>query len=285
MRAPRVDLASASDIGRVRQRNEDHFAVADLTKNLRVLQSNLADAAPSDERCGYVFLVADGMGGVAGGARASELAIRSLLDDLVDDVPWFLDDRPATAGSRKATEQHHEADVELQRALAVSHRRVLEAARRELQHRGMGTTLTMALVVWPELYVAHVGDSRCYLQRGRRLHQLTRDDTMAQRLVEGGSMSKDQARSSRLSHMLTQVLGGAGDAIEPQIVRRTLEPGDRLLLTTDGLHGELSDRELELLAVDAPDAETLCRKAIDAANAAGGRDNSTLITAFFADTL
>lgn len=282
-RGPHVDLASASDVGRIRSRNEDHYAIADLTKHMHLVQSNLADATESNDRCGHVLLVADGMGGVAGGQRASELAIRSLLDRLVEDIPWFLDGRGETAHAERA-ERDATAREALQRALLSSHREIIETAQRELEHRGMGTTLTMALVVWPDLHVAHVGDSRCYLLRGRRLEQLTHDDTLAQRLLDGGSMSRDEARSSRLAHLLTQVLGGSGDdELTPQVAHRLLRAGDLLLLSTDGVHGELSDRELERMALEAPDAQSLCQRVIEAANRAGGRDNATLVVARFTD--
>ena len=147
----------------------------------------------------------------------------------------------------------------------------------------MGTTLTMAYVVWPRLYVVHAGDSRCYLFRGGRLEQITTDHTMAQQLVERGVLTPEEAQESRLSHVLWNCLGGNSHELQPEVHKAGLTLGDTLLLCTDGLTGPLRDQDLiETLQHDLPAQET-CQRLVSAANSAGGPDNITVVVARFRD--
>jgi protein phosphatase len=147
----------------------------------------------------------------------------------------------------------------------------------------MGTTLTMAYVVWPRLFIVHVGDSRCYLLRRSELKQLTEDHTVAQQYVESGVLAADEAETSRWSNVLWNVVGGASDELAPQVYKSELQLGDTLLLCTDGLNKHVSDdRIAQVLAEDA-DAEKVCRCLVAAANDAGGSDNVTIVVARFRD--
>jgi serine/threonine protein phosphatase PrpC len=141
----------------------------------------------------------------------------------------------------------------------------------------MGTTLTLALVLWPVLYVAHVGDTRCYLMRSGMLSRLTTDHTMAQKLGEGAAEPVDAA--SNLHHMSWNSLGGSDQLPKPEITQVELELGDVLLLCSDGLTKHVSDAQIAtLLAVDEPNAAR-CAKLVEYANAQGGSDNVTVVVA------
>ena len=148
----------------------------------------------------------------------------------------------------------------------------------------MGTTLTIAYVVWPRLYIVHVGDSRAYLLRDTHFEQITTDHTLAQQSVESGHLSESEARTSRLSHVLWNALGDESYAVQPEIHKATLQLGDKLLVCTDGLTRHVHDHDIrQLLQQDKP-AKALCEELIDAANRAGGFDNITAIVAQFQES-
>ena len=147
--------------------------------------------------------------------------------------------------------------------------------------RGMGTTLTIAYVVWPRLYVVHVGDSRAYLCRGARLEQVTNDHTLAQEYVDQGFMSEAEAKTSRLSHVLWNTVGDDSCDTQPEIHKAELQIGDKLLVCTDGLTRHVSDNELVAILQHDERAEDLTAKFVQMANEAGGSDNITAIVAQF----
>lgn len=238
----RWEAAGASDVGRVRQGNEDTF---------------LVDAERG------VFLVADGMGGHAAGEVASALAADTVGRALLETV--------SRGGGAEA----------LAEAMTLSfqeaHRIITSRSHDEPATAGMGTTLT-ACVASPTglLRVGHVGDSRAYRLYGKTLVQLTRDHTWVQDQVEAGRLTPQSARTHRLSHVITRALG-AGSTDDPDLVQVGLEPGDVLLLCTDGLSGMLSDPMIgRILAHGLPAAETVDRL-VEAANERGGTDNVTAV--------
>ena len=192
--------------------------------------------------------VADGMGGHAGGAAASRIAVICA----------------AAAGGPP------------QGRVELADQAVLAAGSAVPGLAGMGTTLTLAeFGPGGRLALGHAGDSRAYLLRGGRLDQLTTDHNMAQELVDQGEITKEEARTHHYSNWLTQVLGFE-DELDVEAVRKDLEAGDRLLLCSDGLHGELPDGEiLRLLGAGAP--SDAVQGLIEAANLEGGRDNITAV--------
>jgi len=232
------EAAGATDVGRLRRSNEDDL---------------LVDADRG------IFLVADGMGGHAAGEVASDLVARTV---------------GALLASRPPEESWPEA---LRRAVLRAHDAIVECCRDDPRTRGMGTTLTCC-VLEPSgrCAVAHIGDSRLYRLRAGALEQLTRDHTWVQQEVDTGRLSPAEARRHPLSHILTRVLS---DDLEPDADYPELqvEPGDLLLLCTDGLYNMLTDGVL-LDLLDRPDPPpVLVRRLVDAANAAGGADNVTVV--------
>jgi serine/threonine protein phosphatase PrpC len=267
-----IDCFGLTDRGQVRHKNEDQFLVADLCKSMTVLQTSL----PEEDRTrrfgvhhGKLLLVADGMGGVAGGEVASGVAVQSVTRYVLNTMPWFF---------RVQDGREEELEGELRTALEACQRSVEAAANGAAfgQHR-MGTTLTMAYLLWPRLYVVHAGDSRCYLVRGGRAHQVTRDHTVAQQMVERGLMSPEQAEESRWSHVLWNCIGAGTTTLQPEVYKATLQAGDTVLLCTDGLTKHVSPGRIVELLERAGTTEEVVRRLVDAANAAGGSDNITVV--------
>jgi protein phosphatase len=143
----------------------------------------------------------------------------------------------------------------------------------------MGTTLTVACSLGPELYLGHVGDSRAYLLRAGVLTRLTRDHTYAQALADCGHISQDEVAAHRLRHVLTRVIGRHGGRVEADVSRVRLADGDRLLLCTDGLHDLVSGETIRDLLAYVGTAAAACDALIDAALRSGGRDNVTVVVA------
>jgi protein phosphatase len=273
----KMDVYGLSDRGRVRQANEDQFLIADLNKSLLVHQTSLSH----DDHTrlfggsqGKLLLVADGMGGHAQGQRASAVAVGGVTDYVLNTMPWFF---------RLEPDQEADLDHELRAALEECQRRIEAVAAGDPQSRGMGTTLTLAYVLWPRLYVVHAGDSRCYLLRGGRLEQITKDHTVAQQLVDQGALRPEEAHESRWSHVLWNCVGGTAHALHPDVYKASLQVGDTLLLCTDGLTASLPPAQVREVLGRGPGAERTCRDLVEAANTRGGPDNVTVVVAQFRD--
>jgi len=217
--------------------------------------------------------VADGMGGHAGGRRASALAVETLTHYVLNTMPWFF----------RLQEGLMDLDGELRAALEQCQKRIEEAAAVDPQRQKMGTTLTMAYLLWPTLYVVHAGDSRCYLLRGNRLEQVTTDHTLAQQMVERGALRPDEAEGSRWSHVLYNCIGGGSHELNPDVCKATLHAGDTLLLCTDGLSKVVSETAIREVLGRNLSAGEACRQLVELANAAGGPDNITVVVARFLD--
>jgi protein phosphatase len=269
----RVRSFGLTDPGRVRPDNEDHFLIADLTKALYVQQSSVPQAPSqySDER-GYLLLVADGMGGHRAGGQASALAIGTIEGFVLNTLKWFV--------HQEGSEQRYLLG-DLEKALREADRRIFQETARHPECRGMGTTLTLAYCLGPELFVAHVGDSRCYLLRGGRLKQLTHDHTLVEELVRRGALRPEDAAQHQYRHVITNAVGGhsAGVKVEPHTV--DLEADDVVLLCSDGLTEMLPPERIAGILQAEPDPKPACARLVAEANAAGGKDNITVIVARF----
>jgi protein phosphatase len=271
-----IDWYGLSDRGQARETNEDEFLIADLSQSLLIHQTSLDHESHTrlfGGSLGHLLAVADGMGGHSGSQRASAIAIDTL-------VRYVL----GTSSLLVNLHNNEEDDLvgELETALQRCHDSIAKATR--VGYVDMGTTLTMAYIAWPRLYVVHAGDSRCYLQRSARLEQITHDHTVAQKLSEVGALDADEAKESRWSHVLWKFLGCGTDRLEPEAYKTTLQLGDTLLLCSDGLSGALGNAQiLSALCQDLAAKET-CELLVRAANQAGGKDNITVVVARFGDT-
>jgi protein phosphatase len=271
----KMECAGLTDLGRVRASNQDHYLIANLKKSMLVESTSLPLVAQSrlyGGSLGRLLMVADGMGGHAAGERASTLAIDTLVEKLLNSVHWFFNlDRDA------------EDDFidDLQQLLRAAHLRIVRAGERDLERRGMGTTLTMAYVNWPRLYVVHAGDSRCYLIRRGDVEQLTTDHTLARQLVEAGGLRPEEAQRSRWSNVLWNVLGGHRDELTAEVRRADLVPGDAILLCSDGLYRHVDEQEMAACLGRDCDVAEMCRDLVNLANERGGEDNVTVVVAQF----
>jgi serine/threonine protein phosphatase PrpC len=250
-----VVVAGASDVGQVREHNEDHFLVGDLDTQLPV---DVAQPWQTTGDRGPLLIVCDGMGGVDGGEIASELAALVLWREM------------------KRTPDTRDPEVFarlLRRAVRVANHDVHAMARREPGLRGMGTTVSAAGVVADRLILATVGDSRAYVLRGGALVQVTRDQSLQSALLAAGH-SENEAASA--GGAILQALGVASD-VEPSLSIIELRRGDRVLLCSDGLHGLVGDPALALLLAEPHSVADAVQLLIAAARAAGGSDNITAL--------
>jgi protein phosphatase len=267
-----VSSFGATDRGRVRPTNEDHFVIADLVKAMQVRQTSLEE--PRDrfaEQRGHLFLVADGMGGHRAGEHASALAVTLIEQFALNTFRWFM---PLTAA---------DADVVtgFQEAVEQADATIVEAATRHAELRGMGTTLTLAYHYGGELLVIHVGDSRAYLLRDATLRQLTQDHTIVAEMVRRGELDTADARRHRLRHIITNVVGGPQPGVHADAHSLELRVDDELLLCSDGLTEMLSHDEITQVLRSEPHVEAACTRLISLANERGGKDNITAIVARF----
>jgi PPM family protein phosphatase len=269
-----VESFGLTDRGRKRPTNQDQFVTATLMRALWIEQSSLpAEAVRYADDRGHVFIVADGMGGVVGGEQASALAVGAIEEFLLNALRWLL----SLDGSEETSVLR-----DFKAALRSADACVYAAATNNPGLRGMGTTLTMAYSLGADLFVAHVGDSRCYLLRGSTLTQLTRDDTLVQQMVEGGLIDPGKVGEHDLRHVITNVVGGTAPGLAVQVHRTRLETGDAILLCTDGLTGMLTDDRIRTVLQTCPRPDEACAQLARLANEHGGDDNITAIVARYA---
>jgi len=247
----KLTYEAVSDVGRKRKGNEDSVSVNPEHK---------------------LFVVADGMGGHAAGEVASRIAVDSIEEFIRatggdEEITWpfGLDESISYDGNRLKT------------AVRSANRKVLEITREKTEYEGMATTVAAVLVDGARANLAHVGDSRIYLFHGGALSQLTSDHSWVNEQIRSGIISAEQARSHPLRNVVTRALGGRAD-LQVDVQSRDMEPGDILLLCSDGLTSMLPDEEIEPLVKEAEgDVKKAARDLVDAANARGGEDNITVL--------
>ena len=247
----KLSYEAVSDVGRKRKGNEDSVFVN-----------------PEDK----LFVVADGMGGHAAGKVASSIAVDSINEfvratggDEEITWPFGLDESISYDGNRLKT------------AVRFANRKVLEVTKEKTEYEGMATTVAAVLVDGATANLAHVGDSRIYLISGGVLSQLTSDHSWVNEQILSGIISAEQARSHPLRNVVTRALGGRAD-LQVDMQSREMQPGDILLLCSDGLTNMLPDQEIERLVKEAEgDVKRAARELVDAANARGGEDNITVL--------
>ena len=239
-------IAGMTDQGRVRTNNEDSVWV-DPAKGL--------------------IVVADGMGGHRSGEKASTIAVSSIRENF---------DRLSTSRSAgELTAERFSAETNrLADCVKIANQAIFEAASRNPEDRGMGTTCTAAVIRNGRLGFAHVGDSRCYLVRRGVMTQLTEDHSLAMDEAKRGALAPEEAAAVN-QNILTRALGTEA-AVEVDIDEHPLLAGDCLVLCSDGLDKEVSEEDLLDAVLATDDPEQLVRRLIDQANAAGGRDNITV---------
>lgn len=255
-----------TDVGRTREHNEDAFLVADLESGQAL--DFVTDAVDiSAGAHGALFLVADGMGGAASGELASSMASELVLSGLLD--AWQAAE-PSVARFAEA----------LRDATVIANHRIHSHARENPEHRGMGTTATIAGLYGDHLYVVQVGDSRAYLVRDGKAQMLTKDQSLMQRLVEAGELTPEEAERSERRNIILQALGPEPN-VTVDLTHQQVRKGDILILCSDGLSGQVRADEIAYVAQSERDVVGICRNLIDRANARGGPDNITVVAVRF----
>ena len=272
----RLEVYARTDTGLQRTQNQDRFLVADLAPGgdpeKAVLQGGdgLPEAGRSTEFVvgpkGGLLLVADGMGGAAAGALASSLAVRCTFDVLARE--WENERNPAPKRFARA----------LVTALEEASRVIHASAEENEDLYGMGTTATAVGVLDGFLYAGLVGDSRAYLVRRGEAHQLTRDQSVVQSLVDAGSMTEEEAEHSPQGNLILQALGTSPE-VEVDLTYQQLRRGDVLLLCSDGLSGQVRRPELAEVVSASPGLRAAGDRLVDLANERGGPDNITVVLA------
>lgn len=255
-----------TDLGRTREHNEDCFLVADLTRQDASLQPSVREHEVGER--GSLFVVADGMGGAAAGELASEIATDTIYAHLVK--MW--------RGEKEATAQRFA--YRLKEAVEVANSHIHAYAKAHPEVRGMGTTTTAAGVLGDHVYLTQVGDSRAYLIRNGEAHQLTKDQSLMQRLVEAGELTEEEAAQSERRNIILQALGPDAK-VKVDLTHQEVRRGDVLVLCSDGLSGQVKKEEIAEIVGTAPGLPDACEKLIALANERGGPDNITVILARF----
>lgn len=270
-----VQAFGQTDRGRVRSENQDQFLVATLATAFHVDQSSVGtkDTILAEDR-GHLFLVADGMGGVIGGAHASALAVDAIEEALLPDLRWLC--APRSLDGAKVLEG-------LRTALSRADARLFEETKVHPELEGMGTTATLAYVHNHELFLAHAGDSRCYLLRDARLNRLTKDHTLVRELMDKGLIEPAMAKRHAFRHIVTNIVGGDSPGLRVDAHMVELLPGDTLLLCSDGLTEMVPDEGIGTILLNSKSPRAACERLLTRANELGGVDNITAIVATFTD--
>jgi protein phosphatase len=265
-----LDLFGLTPPGRVRDENQDHFLLCTVHPQVVVHATSLPEPealALRGQRLATILLVADGVGGSAAGSRASRLATEAVTRYVVASLRGY-----------HTVDSSMEAEfIDALRGAAVeAHDTVRAEGMARPEQRDMATTLSLGVVVWPWLYVVQVGDSRCYFFQDGELRQVTRDQTIAQELVDRGVLTRESAKASPLSHVLASAIG-APEAL-PEITRVDVrERGSVILVCTDGLTKHVTDAEIAEHLGSMASAEQVCRTLLALALERGGTDNVTLV--------
>ncbi len=263
----RVQVFGKTDVGRSREHNEDRFLVADLTRQEASLQPQVRQHNLGER--GSLFVVADGMGGAAAGELASQMATDAIFAHLMK----------AWNAETEATAQRFAH--RLKEAVEVANASIHAHAKAHPEVKGMGTTTTAAGVLGDHLYLTQVGDSRAYLVRGGVAHQLTRDQSLMQRLVEAGELTEEEAAQSERRNIILQALG-PDPKVKVDLTHQEVRRGDVLVLCSDGLSGQVKKEEIAQIVTQASgDLAAACDKLIALANERGGPDNITVVMARF----
>src|SRR5438270_2201524 len=262
----RVEVFAKSELGGTRDHNEDKCLVADLTKKSASLLPEVRrhDIGPR----GTLLVVADGMGGAAAGEVASAMATDTIYAHLMKT--WNAEN--------EVTPQRFA--YRLKEAVEVANASIHAHAKAHPEVRGMGTTTTAAGVLNDHLYLTQVGDSRAYLIRGGEAHQLTKDQSLMQRLVEAGELTEEEAAQSERRNIILQALG-PDPKVKVDLTHQEVRRGDILVLCSDGLSGQVKKEEIAEIAARERDLQAACDRLIALANERGGPDNITVILARF----
>lgn len=264
-----LDVHGLTHVGKVREKNQDHYLLCSLHKQMVVHDTSLPypeNLPLRGERLAYMALVADGVGGLSAGEEASRIALENVVRYVTNTMQCYYTHDPQLES--QFLEQLNESVME-------SHAAVVQEAEADPKRQGMATTLTLAIGIWPWIYIVQVGDSRCYQLHDGELIQITRDQTVAQELYDQGVLSTAETIDSKWAHVLSSAIGGP--EARPMTNRVAWHPDGVMLLCSDGLTGYVPEERIKqrLLEMESSRqaAEALLQDALDG----GGGDNITIV--------
>ena len=264
-----IDVYGLTHAGKVRSDNQDHFLICALKKQVVVHMTSLPQidqALAEPERLAFLVMVADGVGGGAKGAEASQIAVAAVTQYVANTMRSYYTARAS---------DDQTLTVALKEGALQCHAELVRRGQENPEYRGMATTLTLYLGVWPRAYLLQVGDSRCYLLRDGELTQITRDQTMAQELMDMGVTVPGGTAEGPLANTLSSSIGGRQTA--PAVTRLDMNWGHVVLLCSDGLTKHVSDDRIRDRLRSMISARQTCEDLLEDALADGGTDNITLI--------
>ncbi len=272
VRKPRdeeIDVFGLTHTGKVRTENQDHFLIASLHRQIRVhltSMQSIGNAMHETDRLAFLAMVADGVGGGRAGEEASRFAVETISSYVNNSArTYYTADVNDDTAFRETLEEA---------ALRV-HEKLTQRAEQNPAYRGMATTLTLYLGVWPRIYLLQVGDSRYYFLRDGELTQVSRDQTMAQALIDMGVLTRSDQKADRFSHILSSAIGGAQTT--PVVTGVQNDWGMVHLLCSDGLTRHVSDERIAERLRNMVSARTVCEELLQDALDGGGRDNITIV--------
>jgi protein phosphatase len=261
-----LQIFAVTDVGQTREHNEDAFLVANLSGGPPMSFDRLVEQ-PADGM-GTLFMVADGMGGAAAGEIASATAVDVVLRHL----------REGLAGQSRVTPD--DFVKQLISAAEIANRAIFDYAARHLDLRGMGTTATIAALLGDTLYLAQVGDSRAYIVRDGAAIQITKDQSLMQKLIEAGELTEAEAAMSERRNIILQALGPE-PIVKLDLTHQKVRRGDVLVLCSDGLSGLVKPEQIARAVEEELDLSTACERLVAMANDLGGPDNITVVAVRF----
>ncbi len=264
---PQVKIAvfGKTDVGRTREHNEDCFLVANLTTKTASLQPEVREHVVGPR--GTLLMVADGMGGAAAGEVASQMATDTVFEHL--STTWCEDDDASP----------QQFAFRLREAVEKANENIHAYAKAHPEMRGMGTTTTAVGVLQDHLYLSQVGDSRAYLVRDGDAIQLTKDQSLMQRLVDAGELTEEEAEKSDRRNIILQALGPEAK-VKVDLTHQEVRRDDTIVICSDGLSGQVKKEEIAAAAADRDkDLIAICTELISLANERGGPDNITVVIA------
>jgi len=264
-----IDIYGLTHPGKVRTENQDHFLICSLRKQMVVHQTSLGETdslIAESERLALLAMVADGVGGGIRGAEASRTTLETAAQYVSRSMRCYY--AAGSADGRRFAQALQEAAVEC-------HAELMRRGEEHPECRGMATTLTLYLGVWPRAYLLQVGDSRCYLLQHGELAQITRDQTMAQELADLGALKPEDVSSTRLAHTLSSSIGGRQSS--PVVSEFDMAWDTVVLLCSDGLTNHVPDERIRDVLRSMTSARQACEDLVEDALAGGGTDNITVI--------
>ena len=262
-----LDFHGLTHAGRVRGDNQDHFLICSLQRRVEIHATSLPETgsiAAADPRAAFLAMVADGVGGGAMGEEASRRAVQQVTSYVTESVRCYY-----------AAPDESSLSEALTAAALHTHDALVGESGSDPDRRGMATTLTLWLGVWPDSYLLQVGDSRCYILRDGVLSQMSRDQTMAQELIDQGILTAANAGRTRWANTLSSSIGGSQTA--PVVTRIAQRWGDVGLLCSDGLTRHVSDERIQQRLSTMTSARQACEALLQDALDGGGTDNVTIL--------